>query len=114
MAYPLDNLGGYNDMRNALKEVNGNVETLFKNIGDAAVAKERPEIFNEGYQKGFGIGVSIGVGICSIMYGGYSYYKNKKNERKALKAEPKLKEELTKTIENTSAKTEIEEDPHWN
>ncbi len=113
MAYPLDNLGGYNDMRNALKEVNGNVEILFKNIGDAAVAKERPEIFNEGCRKGFGIGVSIGVGICSIIYGGYNYYKNKKYEKKALETEPKLKDELTKTIE-VSSKTEIEENPHRN
>ena len=32
MAYPLDNLGDYNVVRNALKEANGNAEILFQNI----------------------------------------------------------------------------------
>lgn len=59
-------------------------------------------------------GVGIGVGICSIIYGGYNYCKNKMNEKKALNAEPKLREELTKTIENTSTKAEIDEKPHQN
>ena len=36
------------------------------------------------------------------------------NEKKALNAEPKLREELTKTIENTSTKAEIDEKPHQN
>lgn len=110
MAYPLDNLGDYNVVRNALKEANGNAEILFQNIGSAAVAKERPKIYKDGYLTGIG----IGVGICSIIYGGYSYCKNKKNEKKALNAEPKLKEELTKTIENASVKAEIDGKPHQN
>ena len=110
MAYPLDNLGDYNVVRNALKEANGNAETLFQNIGSTAVAKERPKIFKDGCLTGIG----IGVGICAIIYGGYSYCKNKMNEKKALNAEPKLREELTKTIENTSAKAEIDETPHQN
>lgn len=110
MAYPLDNLGDYNVVRNALKETNGNAEILFQNIGSTAVAKERPQIFKDGCLTGIG----IGVGICSIIYVGYSYCKNKINEKKALNAEPKLREELTKTIENTSTKAEIDETPHQN
>mgnify|MGYP006883339591 CR=1 FL=1 len=108
MAYPLDNLGNYNIVRNALKEADGNAENLFKKIGDTAVAEASPEIFKDGCLTGIG----IGVGICSVIYAGYSYYKNKKNEKKALNAELKLKEELTKTIENT--KTEIDEPLHQN
>ena len=54
------------------------------------------------------------MGICSIIYGGYNYCKNKMNEKKALNAESKLREELTKTIENTSTKAEIDEKPHQN
>jgi len=110
MAYPLDNLGDYNVVRNALKEANGIAEILFQNIGATAVAKERPKIFKDGCLTGIG----IGVGICSIIYGGYNYCKNKMNEKKALNAEPKLREELTKTIENTSTKAEIDEKPHQN
>ncbi len=109
MAYPLDNLGDYNVVRNALKEANGNADILFQNIGTTAVAKEKPKIFKDGCL----VGIGIGVGICSIMYGGYNYYKNKKHAKKALETEPKLKDELTKTIE-ISGKTEIEENPHRN
>ena len=83
MAYPLDNLGDYNVVRNALKEANGIAEILFQNIGATAVAKERPKIFKDGCLTGIG----IGVGICSIIYGGYNYCKNKMNEKKALKKE---------------------------
>lgn len=110
MAYPLDNLGDYNVVRNALKETNGNAKILFQNIGAATVAKESPRIFKDGCLTGIG----IGVGICSVIYVGYRYYKNKKNEKEALNAEPKLKKELTKTVENTYTKTEFDETPHQN
>lgn len=66
MAYPLDNLGDYNVVRNALKEANGNAEILFQNIETTAVAKESPKIFKDGRLTGIG----IGVGICSIIYVG--------------------------------------------
>ncbi len=96
MAYPLDNLGDYNVVRNALKEANGNADILYQEIGDTAVAKAKPQIFKDGCLTGTGIGLGIGF----IIFGGYSYYKNKKNEKEAVKAESKLKEEFTKTIEN--------------
>ena len=63
MAYPFDNLGDYNVVRNALKEANGNTKILFQNIGATAVAKERPKIFKDGCLTG----IDIGVGICSII-----------------------------------------------
>lgn len=104
MAYPLDNLGDYNAARNALKEADGNIETLYKNIGDAAVAEARPHIFKEGCLTGLG----IGVGICAAIYGGYKYYKYKKDKKKALHTESELKDELAKTAE-VSCKMEVEE-----
>ena len=64
-----------NVVRNALKEANGNAEILFQNIGTTAVAKERTKIFKDGCL----IEIGIGVGICSIIYGGYNYCKNKMN-----------------------------------
>lgn len=104
MAYLLDNLGDYNVVRNDLKKSEGNVETLYKNIEEAAVAKAGPHIFKEGFLTGAG----IGVGICTAIYGGYKYYKDKKYKKKALKTEPKLKDEFTRTME-VSGKTEVEE-----
>ena len=113
MAYPIDNFGDYNVVRNDLKDNDGNADILYQKIGAAAVAKERPKIFKAGFKAG---GLTV-IGIIGIVMGSYSiisHCKNKKNEKKALKAEPKLKEELTKTIENTSVKTEIDENPHQN
>lgn len=112
MAYPLDNLGGYNDVRNDLKGVGGSVDVLYQNIGDAAVDKARPEIFKEGFSWGTLTGIGIGMGIISAIYGGYRYYENKKYEKKARKAELQLQEELTATVEDSSVKSEIEEKPH--
>lgn len=108
MAYPLDNLGDYNIVRNDLKEADGNVETLYKNIEAVFIAKARPQIYKEGCWTGFGIGAGAGVGICAAIYGGYKYYKYKKDKKKALQTEPELKDELAKTVE-VSCKTEVEE-----
>lgn len=100
MAYPLDNLGDYNVVINDLKEADGNVEILYKNIKNTAVAKEKPRIFKEG--------CLTGTVICAAIYGVCKYYKYKKDKKKALQTESKLKDELIKTVE-TSSKTEIEE-----
>jgi len=81
---------------------------LYRNIGAAAVDKARPAIFKEG----FSWGAFAGMGLLSAIYGGYRYYKNKKYEKKARKAETQLKKELTAAIEDSSVKSEIEEKSH--
>ena len=37
----IENLGDYNKARLALQEVGGNLDTLYKQVGDTAVAKAR-------------------------------------------------------------------------
>lgn len=58
------NLGDYNKMREDLQLAGGSIKKLYEQIGETAVAKASPKIFN----KGFFTGCLITVGVYAIVY----------------------------------------------
>lgn len=102
MRNPIENFGDYNKAREALKAVNGCWETLYKNIGDTAVAKATPKLL----LKGGWIGASITAGILGVTYGLYKWNCFLKDRRNKIENEPALKQEFADAIE--AIKTEME------
>jgi len=89
MRNPIENLGDYNKAREALQEVGGSLEILYKNIGDTAVSKAAPKLLF----KGGVIGASL-LGIVFAGYKGICFIKDRKQ----------LKKEFFEAIEAESSK----------
>lgn len=101
MANRLDNLGDYNVVRNDLQAHGGDVESLYKEIGDTAVAKERPAIKREGQLEGFGY-AAIFFGGLYVCKKGYDRFKRWRNDRRLIKSEPELKEKFVEVAQKAS------------
>lgn len=93
MGSRIENLGDYNKVRLDLQAVGGNLEELYKEVGDTAVAKAAPKLLLEGGAIGVGIGVAIYKGIHFI-----------KDRKLKIKNEPKLKKKFVETIKTESEK----------
>lgn len=103
MGNPIQNLGDYNIVREALQAVGGNKEILYKSIGDTAVAKAAPKIF----RKGTFIGSAITAGLIGFSYLGYKGYSFLKDRKQKIENEPALKQEFNAIFE-----TELSEKDH--
>lgn len=55
MRNPIENLGDYNRMRIDLQEKDGDLDALYKDVGDTAVAKAAPGLII--------LGATIGIGL---------------------------------------------------
>lgn len=95
MRNPIYNLGDYNKVRIDLQTVGGRLESLYKNVGETAVAKAAPKLL----LKGCLIGMGITVGIFGAAYGGYKGYCLLKDRKQKIKNEPALKKEFSEALE---------------
>ena len=91
MRNPIQNLGYYNEVREALQAAGGKKEILYKEIGDTAVAKASPKIFIEG-----GLITAGLICVSFLVHKGYSFMKDRKQK---IKNEPALKQEFFRTVE---------------
>ena len=96
MAWPLDNLGDYNDVRIDLQKFNGCKDALYKAIGDNAVNQAAPGLLVKGGLGGAVIMASLGV----VAYFGNKLYKNRK---KAINEEPEIKAAFDEMVESAVA-----------
>lgn len=104
MGNPIQNLGDYNIVREALQAVGGNKEILYKSIGDTAVAKAAPKIF----RKGTLIGSAITAGLIGASFLGYKGYAFLRDRRQKIENEPALKKEFAEAIETEASSPNIE------
>lgn len=96
MGYPLDNLGDYNRARIDLQAKNGDLDALYKDVGDTAVAKATPGLIL--------LGATMGIGLWNLGKKGIHFMRDR---RQKLKNEPALKEKFVETIsESSNANTE--------
>ena len=92
---PIENLGDYNVVREALQAAGGSKATLYKRIGDTAVSKATPKLLL--------IGGAIGFGIYHFGKKGIGFIKGRKQK---IENEPALKKEFAEAIEvETSIKS---------
>ena len=101
MAYPLDNLGDYNVVRDDLKAFGGNAKLLYEEIGKNAVEKEKPGILLEGGIGG-GIVTAAIIGIGVVCYHGYQTWKK---SRLAKRNEPILQKDFERELEKRKKTT---------
>lgn len=94
-------LGDYNKVREDLQASGGNLDTLYKSVGDTAVSKATPELLLNG-------GV-IGVSLLGIVYFGYKGICFMKDRKQKIENEPGLKKEFVETIEAEASKSDNEE-----
>ena len=98
----IENLGDYNKARLALQEVSGNLDTLYKQVGDTAVAKAAPSLLLRG-----GI---VGAGICGVVIlVGNQTIRFLKARKQLIENEPALKTEFAQTMEPVVSEM-VEED----
>ena len=90
-----------------LQESNGDINMLYKDIGDAAVAKAAPELMLEGGIIGSVLTVLLGV-ISILGYKGTRFIKAR-NEK--IRKEPALKEEFIEIVKTESLKIDTKEQP---
>ena len=93
MRNPIENLGDYNKVRIALQNAGGDLDVLYKQIGDAAVAKKAPGLL--------AVGSIVGAGLAWLCYQGHSILKRRKD---AVTNEPMLKEQLNTIIQEEQTK----------
>lgn len=97
----LENLGDYNVVRDDLYKFGGDAKKLYKAIGDTAVAKERPNILNEGKAEGRVEGAVAAILIGGIMFlidKGVKTINQKKKDKKLIENEPELKREFDAAV----------------
>lgn len=97
MSNPLENLGDYNRVRIDLQAKDGNLEALYEDVGNTAVAKATPGLMLQG-----GI---IGAAITVLLYEGFRFMKERKEK---LKKESVLKKKFIESISEAS-NVDIEE-----
>jgi hypothetical protein len=95
MSNPIKNLGDYNKIREDLQAVGGNIEVLYKNAGDTAVAKAAPKLL----AKGGIVGASLILGVIGTAYGGNKLFRLLKDRKAKLENEPTLKKEFIEAVE---------------
>ena len=80
MGYPLDNLGDYNRARIDLQAKNGDLDALYKDVGDTAVAKAIPGLIL--------LGATVGIVLWNLVKKGIHFMIDRKQK---LRNEPALK-----------------------
>ena len=95
MAYPLDNLGGYNEVRILLQKFNGDTAKFYKYIGDLAVKKSAP--------KYFALGGAAFLAVSAVVQYGVKLYKDHKT---AIAEEPAVRAVFEEVVESCVAQTE--------
>jgi len=98
MKNPIENLGDYNIAREAVKAFGGSWDTVYKNIGDTAVAKATPRIF----RKGGIVGSLVTAGVIGASYLGYKGYCFMKDRKQKIENEPNLKKEFNEALKSES------------
>lgn len=91
MGNPIENLGDYNRARIDLQAKNGDLNALYKDVGDTAVAKAAPGLIL--------LGVTIGIGLCNLGQKGLHFIRERKHK---LKNEPALKKKFVETVSESS------------
>ena len=97
MANRLDNLGDYNIVRDDLYAHDGNAESLYKDIGDTAVAEARPEIMKDGITIGFIIGFAIPLAV-GVVRKGIAYFNQRKKDKKLIDSKEELKQRYDQVV----------------
>ena len=100
--YPLDNLGGYNTVRDDLFKFGGDVAKLYKNIGDTAVAEKTPALLTKGGIIGGAIVLTVGVGAQAVVKG----VKFMKERKKMLDQKTDLEQQLAQMVQHNLEQTE--------
>ena len=94
---PLENLGDYNIVRNDLFNCGGDVDKLYKDIGDTAVAEKTPALLAKGGVIGGVIVLIIGFGTQAIIKG----IRFMKGRKKLIAEKPQLEQQLVRqTVKN--------------
>lgn len=101
MRNPIENLGDYNKVREALQAAGGCKETLYKSIGDTAVSKATPKLLL--------VGGLIATGLISIVHFGNKGINFIKERKRKIENEPALKKEFFETIQVAPSKRNNEE-----
>lgn len=91
MGNPIENLGDYNRARIDLQAKNGDLDALYKDVGDTAVAKAAPGLIL--------LGVTVGIGLWNLGEKGLHFIKDRKHK---LKNEPALKKKFVETVSESS------------
>jgi len=103
----INNLGDYNRMREDLQLAGGSIKKLYEQIGETAVAKASPKIFN----KGVFAGCLITVGVIAIVYFAYEEYCILKDRKHKTENEPFLESAFLESLEAELQERSIEEHP---
>ncbi|TQI66818.1 hypothetical protein [Clostridium sp. KNHs216] len=101
MKNPIENLGDYNKVREALQAAGGNLETLYKSVGDTAVSKAAPKLLFKGGM--------IGAGLLYFAYVGHKAICFMKDRRQKIENEPELKKKFVETFEAEASESDNEE-----
>lgn len=101
MKNPFENLGDYNKAREDLQAAGGNLEALYKSVGNTAVSKATPKLL-------FKCGV-VGASLLVIAYVGYKGICFMKDRKQKIENEPVLKKNFVETIEAEASKSDNEE-----
>lgn len=88
MNNPLDNLGDYNKVRIDLQKAGGNMDKLYKEVGDTAVAKAAPTLLLAG--------AGLALGIVYLGKKGIGFIKDRRSK---IKNEASLKETFYQEVE---------------
>lgn len=112
MANRIDNLGDYNIVREDLKSHNGDVDSLYKSIGDAAIAEVRDSIWKDGAKTGFFGGI---LASCVIVFSAWGitkivkYSKQREEDKKLIDSADELKERFDSVVSCVEDNSDIEE-----
>lgn len=91
MGNPIENLGDYNRVRIDLQAKNGDLDALYKDVGDTAVAKVAPGLIL--------LGAAAGIGLWNLGKKGIQFMRDRKQK---LKKEPALKKKFVETMSESS------------
>lgn len=98
MGNPIENLGDYNRARIDLQAKNGDLDALYKDVGDTAVAKAAPGLILKGSIIGSAVTILVG-GIAFLGYKGIHFIRDRKQK---LRNEPALKKKFVETMSESS------------
>lgn len=96
MGNPIENLGDYNRARIDLQAKNGDLDALYKDVGDTAVAKAAPGLIL--------LGATVGIGLWNMGKKGIRFIKERKNK---IKNEPALKKRFKEEVMIESSETNV-------
>lgn len=98
MGNPIEHLGDYNRARIDLQAKDGNLDALYEDVGNTAVAKAAPGLMFKGGIMGSVITALLG-GVTILGYKGFCFMKEHKEKHKN---EPALKKKFIEIMAETS------------